>query len=123
MVYSLVVVQHRVARFFHDDDQREEFLLVLSNVIRWPVAGLLLSGRGDAFTRFGAVSVGFTLAVGLDPVAAGILVDVPRRNLPARIFVLPKDIPRFRRRLTMRATTTTVLIGLSYVVTLAVSIR
>lgn len=127
MVYSLVVVQPRVARFFRDDEQREEFLVVLANGNRWPVValvvGLLLSGGGVAITGSGAVSVGFTLAVGLDLVAAGIFVDVSWRHWPARIFALPEEIPGFRRRLTVRAATMTVLIGVSYVVALTVSLR
>ncbi len=127
MVYSLVVVQPRVARFFRDDEQREEFLVVLANGNRWPVValvvGLLLSGGGVAFAGSGAVSVGFTLAVGLDLVAAGIFVDVSWRHWPARIFALPEEIPGFRRRLTVRAATMTVLIGVSYVVALTVSLR
>lgn len=127
MVYSLVVVQPRVARFFRDDEQREEFLVVLANGNRWPVValivGLLLSGGAVAFAGSGAMSVGYTLAVGLDLVAAGIFVDVSWRHWPARIFALPKEIPGFRRRLTMRATTMTVLIGASYVVALTVSLR
>lgn len=31
MVYSLGVVQPRVARFFHDEQRREEFLLALAH--------------------------------------------------------------------------------------------
>jgi hypothetical protein len=127
MVYSLVVVQPRVARFFRDDEQREEFLVVLANGNRWPVVtlvvGLLLSGGGVAIAGSGAVSVGFTLAVGLDLVAAGIFVDVSWRHWPARIFALPEEIPGFRHRLTVRAATMTVLIGVSYVVALTVSLR
>jgi hypothetical protein len=127
MVYSLVVVQPRVARFFRDDEQREEFLIVLANGNRWPVValvvGLLLSGGGVAIAGSGAVSVGFTLAVGLDLVAAGIFADVSWRHWPARIFALPEEIPGFRRRLTVRAATMTVLIGVSYVVALTVSLR
>ncbi|WP_330277846.1 hypothetical protein OG205_20530 [Lentzea sp. NBC_00516] len=127
MVYSLVVVQPRVARFFRDDEQREEFLVVLANGNRWPVValvvGLLFSGGGVAIAGSGAVSVGFTLAVGLDVVAAGIFVDVSWRHWPARIFALPEEIPGFRRRLTVRAATMTVLVGVSYVVALAVSLR
>jgi len=127
MVYSLVVVQPRVARFFRDDEQREEFLVVLANGNRWPVValvvGLLLSGGGVAISGSGAVSVGFTLAVGLDVVAAGIFVDVSWRHWPARIFALPEEIPGFRRRLTVRAATMTVLVGVSYVVAMIVSLR
>lgn len=127
MVYSLVVVQPRVASFFRDDEQREEFLVVLANGNRWPVValvvGLLLSGAGVAIAGSGAVSVGFALAVGLDLVAAGIFVDVSWRHWPARIFALPEEIPGFRRRLAARAVTMTVLVGVSYVVAMAVSLR
>jgi hypothetical protein len=69
------------------------------------------------------VSVGYTVAVGLDLVAAGIFVDVSWRHWPARVFALSEEIPGFRRRLTVRATTMTVLVGVSYVVALTVSLR
>jgi hypothetical protein len=127
MVYSLAVVQPKIARFFRDDEQREEFLVVLANGNRWPVValvvGLLLSGGAVAFAGSGAVSAGYTLAVGLDLVAAGIFVDVSWRHWPARIFALPEEIPGFRRRLTVRAAAMTVLIGVSYAVALTVSLR
>lgn len=127
MVYSLALVQPKIARFFRDDEQREEFSVVLANGNRWPVValivGLLLSGGGVAFAGSGAVSVGYTVAVGLDLVAAGIFVDVSWRHWPARVFALSEEIPGFRRRLTVRATTMTVLVGVSYVVALTVSLR
>jgi hypothetical protein len=127
MVYSLVVVQPRIARFFRDDEQREEFLVVLANGNRWPVValivGLVLSGGAVALVGFEAVSAGYTVAVGLDLVAAAIFVDVSWRHWPARIFALAEELPGFRRRLTVRATTMTALIGVSYVVAAAVSLR
>jgi hypothetical protein len=127
MVYSLVVVQPRIARFFRDDEQREEFLVALANGNRWPVValivGLVLSGGVVALAGSGTVSTGYTVAVGLDLVAAGIFVDVSWRHWPTRIFALPEEIPGFRRRLTVRATTMTVLIGVSYMVAMAVSLR
>lgn len=127
MVYSLVVVQPKIARFFRDDEQREELLVVLASGNRWPVvaliAGLILSGGAVALAGSGAVSAGYTLAVGLDLAAAGIFVDVSWRHWPARIFALPEEVPEFRRRLTVRATTMTVLVAVSYVVALAVSLR
>ena len=123
MVYSLVVVQPRVARFFRDDERREEFLVALANGNRWPVvaliAGLLLSGSAVAV----AGSAGHAIAVGLDLVAAAIFVDVSWRHWPARVFALPEELPRFRRALTVRATTMTALVGLSYVVAMVVSLR
>lgn len=127
MVYSLFVVQPRIARFFRDDERREEFLVVLANGNRWPVValivGLVLSGGGVALAGFGDLSVGYAVAVGLDLVAAGIFVDVSWRHWPARIFALAEELPGFRRRLTVRAMTMTALIGVSYVVALAVSLR
>ncbi|WP_192772877.1 hypothetical protein [Actinophytocola algeriensis] len=127
MVYSLVVVQPRIARFFRDDERREEFLLSLADGNRWPVValivGLVLSGGVVALAGSGAVSTGYTVAVGLDLVAAGIFVDVSWRHWPARVFALPEELPGFRRRLTVRATTMTALVGVSYVVAMAVSLR
>jgi hypothetical protein len=127
MVYSLVVVQPRIARFFRDDERREEFLLSLADGNRWPVValivGLVLSGGVVAVAGSGAVSTGYTVAVGLDLVAAGIFVDVSWRHWPARVFALPEELPGFRRRLTVRATTMTALVGVSYVVAMAVSLR
>lgn len=127
MVYSLVVVQPKIARFFSDDERREEFLVALANGNRWPVvalaAGLVLTGGTVAIAGDGAVSVGYAVAVGLDLVAAAIFVDVSWRHWPARVFALPEELPGFRRALTVRATTMTVLIALSYVVAMAVSLR
>lgn len=129
MVYSLVVVQPRVARFFPDDERREEFLVALADGNRWPVvaliAGLVLSGGAVALAGpgAGAVSAGYTVAVGLDLAAAGIFVDVSWRHWPARVFALPEELPAFRHRLTVRAATMTVLVGVSYVVAVAVSLR
>jgi hypothetical protein len=127
MVYSLVVVQPKVARFFPDDERREEFLVALANGNRWPVvalvAGLVVSGGVVAVAGSGAVSVGYAVAVVLDLVAAAIFVDVSWRHWPARVFALPEELPRFRRALMARAATMTVLIGLSYVVAMAVSLR
>lgn len=127
MVYSLVVVQPKIARFFSDDERREEFLVAMANGNRWPVvaivAGLVVSGGVVALVGSGAVSVGYAVAVGLDLVAAAIFVDVSWRHWPARVFALPEELPGFRRALTVRATTMTTLIGLSYVVAMAVSLR
>lgn len=127
MVYSLVVVQPKIARFFSDDERREEFLVALANGNRWPVvalaAGLVLTGGTVAIAGDGAVSVGYAVAVGLDLVAAAIFVDVSWRHWPARVFALPEELPGFRRALMVRATTMTVLVGLSYVVAMAVSLR
>lgn len=123
MVYSLGVVQPKIARFFSDDERREEFLVVLAGGNRWPVValivGLVVSGGAVALTG----SVGYAVAVGLDLVAAAIFVDVSWRHWPARIFALPEELPSYRRRLTVRATTMTVLVGLSYVVAMVVSLR
>ena len=127
MVYSLVVVQPKIARFFRDDERREEFLIALANGNRWPVValivGLVFSGGAVALAGSGAVSAGYAVAVGLDLVAAWVFVDVSWRHWPARMFALPEELPGFRRRLTLRATTMTVLIGVSYVVAVAVSLR
>lgn len=127
MIYSLVVVQPKIAKFFRDNEQREEFLVVLAHGNRWPVAGLIvglvLSGGAVALAGFETVSAGYTVAVGLDLVAAGIFVDVSWRHWPARIFALTEELPGFRRRLTLRATTMTALIGVSYVVAVAISLR
>ncbi len=127
MVYSLVVVQPRVARFFPDDERREEFLVTLANGNRWPVvaliAGLVVSGGVVALAGSGAVSAGYAVAVGLDLVAAVIFVDVSWRHWPSRVFALPEELPGFRRRLTVRASAMTVLVGLSYAVAVVVSLR
>lgn len=127
MVYSLAVVQPKIARFFPDEERREEFLVTLANGNRWPVvglvAGLVVSGSVVAITGSGAVSAGYAVAVGLDVVAAAIFVDVSWRHWPARVFALPAELPRFRRALTVRARTMTTLVGVSYVVTAVVSLR
>lgn len=127
MVYSLTVVQPKIARFFPDEERREEFLVALANGNRWPVValigGLVVSGSVVAVAESGAMTVGYAVAVGLDLVAAVIFYDVSWRHWPARIFALPEELPAYRRRLTVRATTMTVLVGLSYVVAMVVSLR
>ncbi|WP_051792120.1 hypothetical protein [Amycolatopsis jejuensis] len=123
MAYSLVVVQPKVAKFFPDAEQREEFLVTLAHGNRRPVvalvAALVLSGGAAALTGSGT---GYFIAVGLDVIAAGIFADVSWRHWPARVFALPEELPRFRRALAVRAWTMTVLIGLSYAVALTVSL-
>ena len=55
MVYSLVVVQPRAARFFRDAEQLEDFTVVLASGARWKVLGVAaavaLSGAGLVATE------------------------------------------------------------------------
>jgi hypothetical protein len=63
MVYSLLVVQPRVALFFTDESRREEFLLALAHGNRWRVvavvgalmlsAVVMVPGRGS-YSRWSA---------------------------------------------------------------------
>jgi putative copper export protein len=50
MVYSMLVVQPRLAQFFNDADEREDFATLLAAGARWKVLGLAatlaLSGAG-----------------------------------------------------------------------------
>lgn len=128
MTYSLMVVQPRVARFFPDEQRREEFLQTLAHGNRWRVAGLIAAivacGLGVIVTGPPrAMVAGFTIAVVLDATAGLIFYNVSWRHWPARVFALPEELASFRGRLRGQAWAMLLLAGTGYLTALVVSLR
>ena len=127
MAYSLAVVQPRVARFFPDEQRREEFLLALAHGNRWPVVVLvvtiMVSAAGVMATSPLRVVIGYAVAVVLYAASAAVFADVSWRHWPARVFALPGELASFRRRLQVRAWAMFGLVGVAFVTALSVSVR
>lgn len=127
MIYSLIVVQPKVAAFFTDDEEREVFLAALADGNRWKVVGMAgaLTASG-ALVVAGAnntpVRVGYGAALVLYLTAVAVFVEVSWRHWPARVFALAPERPMFRQALKRRARTMAALVGTGFVVTLAVSV-
>lgn len=127
MIYSLIVVQPKVAAFFTDDEEREVFLAALANGNRWRVVAL-----AGALTDSGAVvvagadstpvRVGYSAALILYLAAVAVFIDVSWRHWPARVFALAHERAGFRKALKRRAWTMAALVGTGFVVTLSVSV-
>jgi hypothetical protein len=127
MIYSLIVVQPKVAAFFTDDEEREVFLAALADGNRWKVVAM-----AGALTVFGAlvvagtastpVRVGYGAALVLYLAAVAVFVEVSWRHWPARVFALAHERAGFRQALKRRAWTMAALVGTGFVVTLAVSV-
>jgi hypothetical protein len=125
MLYSLVVVQPRVERFFPDPERREEFLLALAHGNRRPVvaliAALLLTDLAVLITRpEGRLGYGIALVPYL--LAGALFVHVSWRHWPARVFALPEELPGFQRRLRRLAWTMLGLVGVAFLMTSSASV-
>lgn len=132
MLYSLLVVQPRAARFLAaDDDRLEEFLTVLGAGNRRPVlaivAGLLASGvllaavLGPEPAQVALLTAEGILLV----IAAAVFARVSWRLWPRRVFALPSERPAHRAALHRHALTMVALVGAAFalaVTTLATSI-
>ena len=125
MVYSLVVVQPRVERFFPDSERREEFLVTLAHGNRRPVlalvAALLLTDVAILIMRPEA-RLGYGIALVLYLLAGAVFAYVSWRHWPARVFALAGELPGFQRRLRQLAWTILVLVGAAFLTTLSVSL-
>ncbi|WP_433049067.1 hypothetical protein [Dactylosporangium sp. CS-033363] len=113
MGYSLLVVQPKAARFFEDDGQLEDFLLVMAHGNRWKVAPLI---AGLLVT---ATLAKIYYVLPLYVVAAGIFAHVSWRHWPKRVFALPAEREGFRRALRVQAWAMTVLAGGAFLTALA----
>jgi hypothetical protein len=122
MGYSLTVVQPKVDRFFPDEEQREEFLLLLAHGNRWKVVGLIAALVSTGVTLAVLVSGWYAVSVVLYGIAAGIFWHVSWRHWPARIFAVPAELTGYRRRLRLLASGMTFLAGSAFVCTLAVTV-
>lgn len=122
MVYSLIVVQPRAARFFAaDDDEYEAFLVTLGAGNRRPVlaiiAALLVTGASIAAARSPSTAQGVLYAVeGVMVVAAAtIFARVSWALWPRRVFALPDERPANRAALRMHALALVALVGAAFV--------
>jgi len=126
MLYSLTVVQPKVALFLPDEQRREELLTTLAQGNRWKVlpliGALMLTAAGVALTASATVATGYLVALALYAAAAAVFVNVSWRHWPARVFALPEELPGFRRSLTIQARTILVLVGAAFLVALSVSV-
>lgn len=127
MTYSLAVVQPRSARFFHDDDQLEEFLTVLAHGNRWRVLAMAatLAATATAIIAdcpFPGARAVYGIALALDLAATAVFVHVSWRHWPARVFALPEERPEYRRKLKTNACTIWLLVGAAFVLTLVASV-
>lgn len=97
MLYSLVVVQPRLAEFFADVDEREDFATVLAAGARWRVLGLAvalaLSGAGltaieldEADDPSGAWIALIVAKTALLAVAVALFTYVSWRLWPSRLL-------------------------------------
>ena len=127
MTYSLGVVQPKVARFFSDERQREEFLTTLAQGNRWKVIGLIcalaVTAIGVIVTAPAGVALGYAVALGLYAAATAVFADVSWRHWPARIFARPEELPAFRRQLQIRARTMLALVVAAFLIALTASVR
>lgn len=125
MVYSLLVVQPRIARFFPDERRREAFLVALAHGNRWPVAAvvaaLLVSGVAVIVTQ-PRLAAGYAVALALYAAAAAVFANVSWRHWPARVFALPEELAGYQRRLRIQAWTILALVAAAFVVALSVGI-
>lgn len=127
MLYSLTVVQPKVAAYFDSDARREEFLLTLAHGNRRKVLALvtvlLLTALAViATTPPRVVAIGYGVALVLYLCAAAIFGNVSWRHWPARVFARPEELPGYRTRLTYQALTMLGLVGAAFLVALAVSV-
>jgi hypothetical protein len=125
MVYSLGVVQPRVARFFADEERREDFLVRLAHGNRWPVVGLvgvLMLSAVLVMITSPRVLAGYAVAIALYAGAAAVFVNVSWRHWPSRVFALPEELAGFRRRLRVQAWAMLALVGAAFVIALSVSV-
>lgn len=123
MVYSLVVVQPKMSRYFGGDEERHEaFAATLASGNRRPVlaviatlllTGLILLGH-DGLEAVHLVKLGLLLG------ASGVFAWVSWRHWPRRVFAVPGELARLRRRLRVAAWSMVVLVGTAFAVSVLV---
>ncbi len=126
MVYSLGVVQPKVARFFDDIHRREEFITNLAQGNRWRVVGLIVALIATAgatmLTTSRAVAIGYAVVVGIYAAASAIFIHISWRHWPARVFARPEDLPRLHKRFRVLAWTMLAMVASAFLTALVVSV-
>jgi len=124
MAYSLTVVQPKVGRYFAAyDDGQEAFLALIASATGGRSSGLVvtLAGTGLALwwaTGWHDVAVHVVKAIALLG-AAAIVWYVSWRHWPRRVFAVGSERPTLRRQLRLLAATITGLVGVAFVLGLA----
>lgn len=126
MLYSLVVVQPRAARFLStDDDALEEFLTVLGAGNRRPVVAIVagLFATLAAVTLLEPPSTAQAVLFAAEAItlvaAAAVFVRVSWRLWPRRVFALPEERPAHRAALHRHAMTMVALVGTAFALAVA----
>ncbi|MEV6610869.1 hypothetical protein [Kutzneria sp. NPDC051319] len=122
MSYSLTVVQPKVDRFFLDEEQREEFLVLLAHGNRWKVVGLVAALVLSGIALAVLVTPWYAVSVVLYGIAASIFWHVSWRHWPARIFAVVEELASYRRRLRILASCMVVLVGVAFVFALGLTV-
>jgi hypothetical protein len=125
MVYSLAVVQPKVARFFDDIQRREEFITTLAQGNRWRVVGLivaLIATAAATIVTTSRAAIGYAVVIGLYAVASAIFVYISWRHWPARVFARPEDLPWLHRQFRFLARTMLALVAAAFLTASIVSI-
>jgi uncharacterized membrane protein len=124
MLYSLLVVQPKAARFFGPDDEAYEgFQATIASGNRWKVLGLMailaLSGCALLLLHPPATTAKLVLHLveaALLLVALGVFVYVSWRLWPRRVFALPEEQKRLRERFTRCAYALVALVGAAFLI-------
>ena len=123
MLYSLLVVQPKAARFFGTDEETHEaFLATMASGNRWKVLALMavLAGTGGGLLAIGPTPdpVQMVLHVGeilLLVAAVGVFVHLSWRMWPRRVFALPGERAKLRARFQRAAYGLVALVGTAFV--------
>ena len=123
MIYSLGVVQPRVARLFRDPAAAEDVYRELAAGNRWRVVALIamLAGSGAGLVALAGphADAGWWALIAAKAVLAVVAATafwwVSWRGWPARVFALPAELPALQRRFRRIALLMTGLVGLAFV--------
>jgi hypothetical protein len=130
MVYSLFVVQPRVARVLPEPVRAEDMYRELGGGNRWPVVGLIatLAATGPVliFVHDGRPAgpgaawwISIAAKAALLAAAAALFWWVSWRGWPRRVFALPDEMPAHQARFRRVALTMVALVAAAFVVGVA----
>lgn len=117
MVYSLLVVQPKMARFFAGSDgQHESFAAHLAAGNRRAVLALIaVLALTGAFLGYDDLAAVHLVKGGLLVAAAAVFWWVSWRHWPRRVFAVPAEVPALRRQLRGAAWAMVALVGAAFV--------